>query len=309
MDQAAIVSYRQLRLSQLLPVQSILLYRLQKHKSGKAPAKTQFLLSSRTRSRSLLVVWEDTYKSMEILNPAQLFWVSRLPWKKLHNAFRKLRPHLQTSMLRDSMLQTVNDLLNHVRWCCKPTCTPYELLYLSRRHKTLTDKFLPSGRVSCTVTLPRSSFFLPLKLGGFGVGSAVQRHAAAPWRAWQSVIPSLMTITHSPDTDSLFRSTPILRAQLTQLQSTISKQMNKPTFTHKPLGAALRLQTTQKKKSLHHPKERPQNNSTTASLTHPLNKPSSFHNPLHTLVHTSCSREAKHMRLRIVAFVFQLPED
>ena len=27
-------------------------------------------------------------------------------------------------------------------------------------------------------------FFLPLKLGGLGVGSAVQRHAAAPWRAW-----------------------------------------------------------------------------------------------------------------------------
>ena len=89
-------------------------------------------------------------------------------------------------------------------------------------------------------------FFLPLKLGGFGVGSAVQRHAAAPWRAWQSVIPSLMTTTHSPDTDSLFRSTPLLRAQLTQLQSTISQQMNKPTFQLKPLGAALR-QTTQKK--------------------------------------------------------------
>ena len=90
-------------------------------------------------------------------------------------------------------------------------------------------------------------FFLRLKLGGFGVGSAVQRHAAAPWRAWQSVIPSLMTTTQSPDTDSLFRSTPLLRAQLTQLQSTISQQMNKPTFLLKPLGAALRLKTTQKK--------------------------------------------------------------
>ena len=33
-------------------------------------------------------------------------------------------------------------------------------------------------------------FFLPLKLGGLGVGSAVQRHAAAPWRAWQSIIPT-----------------------------------------------------------------------------------------------------------------------
>ena len=90
-------------------------------------------------------------------------------------------------------------------------------------------------------------FFLPLKLGGFGVGSAVRRHAAAPWRAWQSFIPSLLTATQSPDTDSLLRSTPLLRAQLTQLQSTISQQMNKPTFLLKPLGAALRLQTTQKK--------------------------------------------------------------
>ena len=90
-------------------------------------------------------------------------------------------------------------------------------------------------------------FFLPLKLGGLGVGSAVQRHAVAPWRAWQSIIPTLMATTQSPDTDSLFSSTPQLRAQLAQLQSTLSQQMNKPTFQLKPLGAALRLQTTQKK--------------------------------------------------------------
>ena len=63
--------------------------------------------------------------------------------------------------------------------------------------------------------------FLPLKLGGLGVGSAVQRHAAAPWRAWKSIIPTLMATTQSPDTDSLFSSTPQLRAQLAQLQSTL----------------------------------------------------------------------------------------
>ena len=56
-----------------------------------------------------------------------------------------------------------------------------------------------------------------------------------------------MSTTQFPDTDSLFRSTPLLRAQLTQLQSTLSQQMNKPSFQLKPLGAALRLQTTQKK--------------------------------------------------------------
>ena len=90
-------------------------------------------------------------------------------------------------------------------------------------------------------------FFLPLKLGGLGVGSAVQRHAAAPWRAWQSIITPLMATTHSPDTDSLFSSTPLLRAQHAQFQSTLSQQTNKHTFQLKPLGAALRLQTTQKK--------------------------------------------------------------
>ena len=77
--------------------------------------------------------------------------------------------------------------------------------------------------------------FLLLKLGGLWVGSAVQRHAAAPWRAWQSIIPTLMAITQSPDTDSLFSSTPRLRAQLAQLQTTLSPQMNKPTFQLKPL--------------------------------------------------------------------------
>ena len=56
-----------------------------------------------------------------------------------------------------------------------------------------------------------------------------------------------MATTQSPDTDSLFSSSPLLRAQLAQLQSTLSQQMNKPTFQLKPLGAALRLQTTQKK--------------------------------------------------------------
>ena len=84
--------------------------------------------------------------------------------------------------------------------------------------------------------------------------------------------------------------------------------MNKPTFQLKPLGAALRLQTTQKKQ-VSPSTGTFTNNYTTASQTHPLNEPSSSHNPLHTLVHTSCSQEVKHMRLRIVAFVFQLPED
>ena len=101
-------------------------------------------------------------------------------------------------------------------------------------------------------------FFLPLKVGGFGVGSAVQRHAAAPWRASQSVIPSLMATTQSPDTDSLFRSTPLLRAQLTQLQSTISKQMNKTYLPTQTTRSCSTPSNHPKETSLHHPKEHPQ---------------------------------------------------
>ena len=151
-------------------------------------------------------------------------------------------------------------------------------------------------------------FFLPLKLGGLGVGSAVQRHAAAPWRAWQSIIPSLMSTTQSLDTDSLFRSTPLLRAQLTQLQSTISQQMNKPPSSSNHSEQLYASKPPKRNKSPPS-KGTSTNNSSTASPTHPPNKQSSFHNPLHTLVRTSCSQEVEHMRLRIVAFVSQLPED
>ena len=262
--------------------------------------------SSKTRSRSHLVVWEDTYKSMETLSPVLLFWVSRSPWRKQHNAFRKLLLHLQTLTLRDSMCKTVNDLLT--MYVGAASQHVLRMSFVPEQEAQNFDRQVIaywSRLMHRDIASPL--FFLPLKLGGLGVGSAVQRHAAAPWRAWQSIIPSLMATTQSPDTDSLFSSTPLLRAQRTQLPSTLSQQMNKPAFQLKPLGAALRLQTTQKKqvstiqRNIH---KQLYNN-----LTNTLNKPSSFHNPLHTLVHTSCSQEVKHMRLRIVAFVFQLLED
>ena len=73
-------------------------------------------------------------------------------------------------------------------------------------------------------------FHFPLRMGGLGVGSAVQRHAAAPWTAWQSIIPTLMEATGSPDLESLFTPTPTLRSQLHRLQTTLSQQMNAPTL-------------------------------------------------------------------------------
>ena len=83
-------------------------------------------------------------------------------------------------------------------------------------------------------------------MGGLGVDSAVQRHAAAPWTAWHSIIPTLMEATDSPDIDSLFAPTPILRSQLHQLQTTLAQQMNTPSLLLKSLGAALRTHKSQK---------------------------------------------------------------
>ena len=78
--------------------------------------------------------------------------------------------------------------------------------------------------------------------GGLGLGSAVQRYAAAPRTAWKTVIPTLMSATDLTDMDSLFAPTPTLRGQ----QSTLAHQMNKPALLLKPLGAALRTHQTQK---------------------------------------------------------------
>ena len=71
--------------------------------------------------------------------------------------------------------------------------------------------------------------------------------SAAPWRAWQSVLSTLVAATQSPDTDTLFTPTPQLRAQLVQLQTTLLQQVNKPALLLKPLGPALRTNTTQKR--------------------------------------------------------------
>ena len=117
------------------------------------------------------------------------------------------------------------------------------------------------------------------------MGSAVQRHVAAPWRAWQSITPTLMATTQSPDTDSLFSSTPRLRGQLSQLPDhpfTTNEQTHfrtQTTWSSPPPEKPLKRNKSQPFK------ETSTSNSTTASPTHLLNKPSSYHNLLHTLVH------------------------
>ena len=163
------------------------------------------------------------------------------PWRK-QQSFQRIATTLAALNAEGLTAQAVNDLLT---------------MYVGAASQhVLRMRFVPEQEV------------LLLKLGGLGVGSAVQRHAAAPWRAWQSIIPTLMATTKSPDTDSLFNATPRLRAQLTQLQNTLSLKMNKPAFQLKPLGAALRLKKHSKETSLHYPKEYPQ-----ATLRQPRRHP------------------------------------
>ena len=110
------------------------------------------------------------------------------------------------------------------------------------------------------------------------------------------IIPSLMATTQSPDTDSLFTRQ---RSELAQLQTTLSIQMNKPAFQLKPLGAALRLQTIQKKqvstiqRNIH------------KQLFDSLADTPTERAPPHTLVRTSCNQAVKRMRLRIAASASQ----
>ena len=100
-------------------------------------------------------------------------------------------------------MQTVNDLLTMYVGAAsqhelRTTFVPFEEA-VSFDNEIVSYWSQLAGR---DVTSP--FFRLPLRMGGLGVGSAVQRHAAAPWTAWHSIIPTLMEATDSPDIDSLF---------------------------------------------------------------------------------------------------------
>ena len=194
--------------------------------------------------------------------------------------------------------QAVDDLLT-MYVCSKSARPPQELLCLNKRLTTSTDWLRPFGPTLSNATPPLRCFFYSLNL----VDSAVQRHAAAPWRAWQSIIPTFMATTQSPDTDSLFNATPRLRAQLAQLQTTLSPQKNKPAFQLKPLGAALRLNTSQKRQVS--TIQRNIQKQFYDSLADTPVERAILQSQSTSLVRTSCSPAVKRVRLRIAASASQ----
>ena len=92
-------------------------------------------------------------------------------------------------------MQTVNDLLTMY----VGAASQHELrtTFVPREEAVRFDKeivFYWSQLAGRDVTSPL--FHLPLRMGGLGVGSAAQRHAAAPWTAWQSIIPPHGSLPH-----------------------------------------------------------------------------------------------------------------
>ena len=95
--------------------------------------------------------------------PTLLFWVNRLPWKKTTQRFQKIATTLADLNAEGLNVQTVNDLLTMYVGAASQHVLRMSFVP-EQEHKTLTDKFLPSGHDSCTATLPRSSSFYPSNL-------------------------------------------------------------------------------------------------------------------------------------------------
>ena len=250
----------------------------------------------------------DIFTSRVTVNPVLLFLVNKPPWRN-HTPIRDIATTLAELNAQGLNEQTVNDLLTMYVGAASQHVLRMSFV-LELEAMTFDTEIIGfwSQLINRNATSPL--FHLLLELGGLCVGAAVQRHAAASWRAWQSVLPTLMAATESPDTDTLFTSAPQLRAQLVQLQTTLSQQMNKPAFL--PLGPAFFFNTTQKglvtsiQKHLH--KQLIERNATSPISRVILLSQSAPHTGAHLMQPNSEAYEAKDRCFRVfVAGRLKLP--
>ena len=136
-------------------------------------------------------------------------------------------------------MQTVYDLLNK----CLSTRPTHDFRTGKQRPSVSTPRSWHTGHNSSEGTLPHRCSTCH---SAWVVWVWALRNAAAPWTAWQSVIPTPTEITESQDTGSLFAATPLLCSQLLHIRSTPARQMKSPALLLKPLGAALHTHGTQK---------------------------------------------------------------
>ena len=131
-------------------------------------------------------------------------WTSTNPWKQWTElccfGWADQRGKNNTTLSEDChhtcrlYVQTVDDLLSIAsRHVLRMSFVPEQKNQNFDKQKIVT---FWSRFMNRDVAFPL--FFLLLKLGGLGVVFVVQRHAAATWRAWQSIIPTLMATTQSP---------------------------------------------------------------------------------------------------------------
>ena len=91
-------------------------------------------------------------------DPSPVVLGEQATMEKTTQRFQKIASTLADLNAEGLNVQTVNDLLSMYVGAASQHALRMSFVP-EQRHKTLTDKFLPSGHVSCTVTLPRSSFF------------------------------------------------------------------------------------------------------------------------------------------------------
>ena len=138
---------------------------------GKALARTPFHPSSKTRSRSHLVVWEDIHKSIVL--------GEQVTMAKTTQCFQKIATTLAELNAEGLNVQTVNDLLT--MYVGAASQHVLRMSFVPAQEAQNFDKQVIAYWSRLTHRgIASLLFFPPPKLGGLGVGSAVPTTCGCP---------------------------------------------------------------------------------------------------------------------------------
>ena len=243
--------FRQSLSSRQPPIESTLLYSTPRHRCGKALAWTPFHLSFKTKSHSHSAAWGSHQQIYGDIEPSPVVLGEQTTMEKTTQRFQKIATTLADLNAEGLNAQAVNDLLT---------------MYVGAASQhVLRMSFVPEkeARNFDRQVTSFSSRFIQRDIAFCVVLSTPQA-----WRTWSELCSMVQVAVDHPHINgnnpvtgyrlSLSSSTPRLRAQLAQLQTTLSLQMNNHTFQLKPRGAALRLENNSREASLHHSKKHPQ---------------------------------------------------
>lgn len=119
-----------------------------------------------------------------------------------------------------------------------------EVLYF---YKTVVAAWSQAIGRNCNSPL----LLLPLTGEGFGITSATNMRAKAPWMAWIFALPGVVEKMNIQDMETLMLKCPRFASQPTRLLQAIAQQTDKDGFDVKTLSAALRTDTNKKPLVLH----------------------------------------------------------